>query len=70
MSLIDAVNGVKKKLIKSLELRMRSDVPIAFCLSGGIDSSLLASHAKKTFDKEISTFSIIDKDPDMMSMKI
>ena len=63
MSLIDAVNGVKKKLIKSLELRMRSDVPIAFCLSGGVDSSLLASHAKKTFDKEISTFSIIDKDP-------
>lgn len=63
MSVVDAVNGVKKKLIKSLELRMRSDVPIAFCLSGGVDSSLLASHAKKTFDKEISTFSIIDKDP-------
>lgn len=63
MSIVDAVNGVKKKLIKSLELRMRSDVPIAFCLSGGVDSSLLASHAKKTFDKEISTFSIIDKDP-------
>jgi asparagine synthase (glutamine-hydrolysing) len=63
MSVSDAVNGVKKKLIKSLELRMRSDVPIAFCLSGGVDSSLLASHAKKTFDKEISTFSIIDEDP-------
>lgn len=63
MSVSDAVNGVKKKLTKSLEFRMRSDVPIAFCLSGGVDSSLLASHAKKTFDKEISTFSIIDKDP-------
>jgi asparagine synthase (glutamine-hydrolysing) len=63
MNIDDAVNGVKKKLTKSLELRMRSDVPIAFCLSGGVDSSLLASHAKKTFNKEISTFSIIDKDP-------
>ncbi len=63
MNINDAVNGVKKKLTKSLELRMRSDVPIAFCLSGGVDSSLLASHAKKTFNKEISTFSIIDKDP-------
>jgi asparagine synthase (glutamine-hydrolysing) len=63
MSLNDAVSGVKLKLTKSLELRMRSDVPIAFCLSGGVDSALLASHAKKTFDKKISTFSIIDKDP-------
>ena len=63
MKIIDAVDGVKDNLIRSLELRMRSDVPIAFCLSGGIDSSLLASHAKKTFNKKISTFSIIDKDP-------
>ena len=63
MSESDAVNEVKKKLSKSLELRMRADVPIAFCLSGGVDSSLLASHAKKTLNKEISTFSIIDKDP-------
>ena len=63
MKIDDAVEGVKNNLIKSLELRMRSDVPIAFCLSGGVDSSLLASHATKTFNKKISTFSIIDKDP-------
>ena len=52
--------NVKNLLVKSLKLRMRSDVPLAFCLSGGIDSSLLVSHAKKTLGKEISTFSIID----------
>ena len=63
MKIDDAIDGVKNNLIKSLELRMRSDVPIAFCLSGGVDSSLLASHAKKTLNKKISTFSIIDKDP-------
>ena len=63
MKIDDAIKGVKDNLTRSLELRMRSDVPIAFCLSGGIDSSLLASHAKKTFNKKISTFSIIDKDP-------
>ena len=63
MKINDAINGVRDNLVKSLELRMRSDVPIAFCLSGGIDSSLLASHAKKTFNKKISTFSIIDEDP-------
>ena len=42
---------------------MRSDVPLAFCLSGGIDSGYLASLAQKKFFKKISTFSIIDKDP-------
>ena len=34
-------------LKKTLNFRMPSAVPIAFCLSGGIDSALLASIAKK-----------------------
>ena len=58
----DAIEGVKSHLSKSLNLRMRADVPITFCLSGGIDSTLLASYAKKILKKEISTFSIIDSD--------
>ena len=54
---------INKLLQKSLNLRMRSDVPIAFCLSGGIDSSILSSLASKKLNREISTFSIIDQDP-------
>ena len=46
MKIDDAVDGVKNNLIKSLRTRMRSDVPIAFCLSGGVDSSLLASQKR------------------------
>jgi asparagine synthase (glutamine-hydrolysing) len=41
---------------------MRSDVPLAFCLSGGVDSSSLASIAVKEFNCKIKTFSIIDTD--------
>ena len=58
----EAIEGVKHKLIKSLKLRMRSDVPLAFCLSGGVDSGLLVSHAVKKLNKKVSTFSIIDND--------
>ena len=58
----EAIQGVKKYLVESLKLRMRSDVPLAFCLSGGIDSGILASHAKKTLKKDVTTFSIIDSD--------
>lgn len=58
----DAVNETYRLLCNSLKLRLRADVPIAFCLSGGIDSSLLASISKKVFNKNINTFSIYDSD--------
>ena len=41
------IKEIRNLLIQSLKLRIRSDVPIAFCLSGGIDSSSLVSIAAK-----------------------
>ena len=41
---------------------MRSDVPIAFCMSGGIDSTAIASIANKKLGTKIHTFSVINKD--------
>ncbi|MFL3005279.1 MAG: asparagine synthase (glutamine-hydrolyzing) [Candidatus Neomarinimicrobiota bacterium] len=58
----DALEGAKHYLFESIKLRLRSDVPLAFCLSGGVDSSSLASIAKKHFNHEVTTFSIIDND--------
>jgi asparagine synthase (glutamine-hydrolysing) len=38
MSLAEAIEGSRHYLTESVRLRMRSDVPVAFCLSGGVDS--------------------------------
>lgn len=62
MTLDDAIEGSKHHLLESVKLRLRSDVPLAFCLSGGVDSTSLASIAKKEFNYDVSTFSIIDPD--------
>ena len=62
MSMDEAIEGVRHHLLESVRLRLRSDVPLAFCLSGGVDSAALASIAVKHFGAQIKTFSIIDDD--------
>ena len=47
MSAEFAAEKTKSLMIKSMEYRMRSDVPIAFCLSGGMNSGFLYSIASK-----------------------
>ena len=62
MSLAEAIEGTRERLIQSVKLRMRSDVPLAFCLSGGVDSASLVSIAAKILNYDVATFSIIDSD--------
>lgn len=62
MSLSDAIDGTRERLVESMRLRMRSDVPLAFCLSGGVDSASLVSIAAKVLGCRLKTFSIIDTD--------
>ena len=57
-----AIKKIKKLLLNSVRMRIRSDVPIAFSLSGGVDSNILAGITKKKLKKKIECFSIIDKD--------
>lgn len=47
-------------LSSSIGLRLRSDVPVGVCLSGGLDSSSIVSILLKDFDKkDINTFSAV-----------
>ncbi len=63
MSMEEALSGTADRLFHALKIRLRADVPIAFCLSGGVDSSALAAIAAKKFESEIHAFSIFDDDP-------
>lgn len=62
MTLEEAVDGVRTRLIRSVSLRLRADVPVALCLSGGVDSTALASVAVKALGARLETFSIVDTD--------
>ncbi len=49
---------IKESLNEAIKKQMRSDVPLGVFLSGGIDSSLIASMAQANSKKKINTFTI------------
>ena len=62
LSYLDAVDMTREAVIKATKLRMRSDVPIAFCMSGGVDSNSLISVASKILKCEVHGFTIVNTD--------
>ncbi len=62
MSFEEAVQGAREKLINSVELRLRADVPLAFCMSGGVDSVALISIAKRVFGYDVHGFTVLNSD--------
>ncbi len=62
MSSQEAIENFRQRLLNSMKIRLRADVPLAFCLSGGVDSASLTSISAKVFNYDVHTFSIIDQD--------
>ena len=58
----EGVHAVRNELINSVKLRLRADVPLAFCLSGGIDSNALIGAAVKELGVRATGFTIANND--------
>lgn len=53
------IEKFKELFYNSLKFRLRSDVEVGSCLSGGIDSSSIVSFASVSFKKQFHTFSAV-----------
>lgn len=56
-SLEEATKEYQRLFSKAVKLRMRSDVEVGSCLSGGLDSSAIVCHASQNTSQNIKTFS-------------
>jgi asparagine synthase (glutamine-hydrolysing) len=62
LSFADAVANTREAVLNSVKLRLRSDVPLAFCMSGGIDSNALIATASRKLEYDVHGFTIVNSD--------
>lgn len=62
MTYEEAVALTREALIRSVGLRLRADVPLAFCMSGGVDSNTLIAIARRVYGHDVHGFTIVNTD--------
>ncbi len=62
LSFADAVAHTRAALIEAVRLRLRADVPLAFCMSGGVDSNSLIAIARRILGCQVHGFTIVNTD--------
>ena len=60
----DTLDGLDEVLGQAVRSQLRADVALGAFLSGGIDSSLVATLAAEQLDRPLQTFTIASPDPD------
>lgn len=50
------IESIRQTLSKAIELRAQADVPVATCLSGGLDSSVVTSLLQQSFGEPVTAF--------------
>lgn len=63
ISVDEAARLVRETLIDATRLRLRADVPVAFELSGGLDSSTILALAAETQTERLRTYTVRFADP-------
>lgn len=57
----ELISQIREKLVNAVNLRLRSDVPVGSCLSGGVDSSVLAALMSKDKNNPVYFFTSVFK---------
>ncbi|NLI10685.1 MAG: asparagine synthase (glutamine-hydrolyzing) [Elusimicrobia bacterium] len=59
MSFEEASESVENKIIESVRIRLKADVPVGLFLSGGLDSAMVLNYMSRESAHPINTYSVI-----------